>query len=47
MLCTTTSLYWYQPDRTEMDAYGDLHPVRRAGNAAAGAQADPREPPGA
>jgi hypothetical protein len=31
-LCTTTALYWYQPDRTEMDAYGDPHPVRRAGN---------------
>jgi len=32
MLCTTTALYWYQPDRTEMDAYGDPRPVRRAGN---------------
>jgi hypothetical protein len=32
LLCTTTQLYWYQPDRVEMNDAGDLHPVRRRGN---------------
>ena len=33
MLCTTTSLYWYEPSRLETDLNGDLRPVRRAENA--------------
>jgi hypothetical protein len=32
MLCTSTWLYWYQPDRHETNAYGEPVPVRRAGN---------------
>ena len=32
LLCTSTWLYWYQPDRDETNAYGEPVPVRRAGN---------------
>jgi hypothetical protein len=32
MLCTSTWLYWYQPDRHETNVYGEPVPVRRAGN---------------
>ena len=31
LICTSSYLYWYQPDRTEMDLNGDLRPVYRAG----------------
>jgi hypothetical protein len=30
-VCTSSYLYWYEPDRTEMDLNGDLRRVRRAG----------------
>ena len=32
LICTSSYLYWYQPDRTEMDLNGDIRPVYRAGN---------------
>jgi hypothetical protein len=32
LLCTSTYLYWYQPDRHETNHYGEPVPVRRAGN---------------
>jgi hypothetical protein len=32
MPCTSTWLYWYQPDRHETNFYGEPVPVRRAGN---------------
>jgi hypothetical protein len=32
MVCTSTWLYWYQPDRHETNDYGEPVPVRRAGN---------------
>src|SRR5262245_48751341 len=32
LLCTSTYLYWYQPDRHETNHYGEPVPVRRVGN---------------
>jgi len=32
MACTSTILYWYQPDRHETNFYGEPVPVKRSGN---------------